>query len=46
MSVNCSTLLAKPVVRGKLCFGDFRRVKNDTSNLRRALIFSCEKDAS
>ena len=31
------------VFEGKLCFWDFRRVKNNTSNLRRILIFCSEK---
>jgi hypothetical protein len=36
--------LAKPLIlRGKWCVQDFRRVKNNTSNLRPILIFSSEK---
>jgi hypothetical protein len=40
MSVKFTTLSARPLLpRWKLCFRYFRRVKNNTSNFRRTLIF-------
>jgi len=42
--LKITTLLARPLVcRGNLCFRGFRRVKSNTWNLRRILIFSSEK---
>jgi hypothetical protein len=44
MPVKFTTLLAKPLVlRVKLCFQHFRRVKNNASNLRRSPVFSSDK---
>ena len=44
LSVEFTTLLERSLVlRGKLCFRDSRRIKNNTSNLRLTLVFSSEK---
>ena len=42
-SVYHTDLAWSRVLRGKLCVRDFRKVTNNTSNLRRALIFGLEK---
>ena len=44
LSVEFPTRLERPLVlRGKLCFRDSRRVKNNTSNLKLTLVFISEK---
>ena len=44
LSVKFITFLVRPLVfRGKGRFSDFRRVKNNTKNLKRSLVFILEK---